>query len=216
MFDQSHVYWTFHWSTSATAEEQGQIGIRASTPGTPPTVTTVTNMMTAFNTFWVSSGAKVSSTFRFYRVKAALIQPDGRYDPDFDPVVVDQTSVPGGAIVDDGTIFPLQVAHSVQLTTDRDSGPAHAGRVYLPPLAVVLTSTTAKWPAAAVTARVAAFSDFLTAGNTVMGDENWLVMSQKGLGASRLVSGSRADDRPDVQRRRARQQPYTWSAIDPV
>lgn len=208
-YTESHLYWTFHWNNSSVVEEEGQIGVRSSTPGTPPTLTTANAVSDAFGVFWAHTDAKITITMRYYRLKCALITPDGRYDPDFDPVVVDETPIGGSVPSSSGNRMPLQVAHSLQLTTDRDSGRAHAGRVYLPQLDVAMDGTY-RWPIAAVNARAARFATFLTAMNSALGTENVQVMSSLGAGTTRTVTGVRADDRADVQRRRARQQPYVW------
>lgn len=211
VFPFAHVYWTFHWDIPNVPEEGGQIGLRATTPGTPPTLTTVTEVGAAFRAFWTATDSVVPSTHRFVRVKAALIRPDGTYDPDYDPVVVD-VSPALGATTGATSLAPLQVAHTIQLTTDRSSGPAHAGRVYLPHNAGGILLSTLGYDPGYVQPRVANFATFIAAMNAAMGGETVQVMSALGAGASRTVVGVRADNRADVQRRRARQQPYVWGA----
>lgn len=215
VFTASHTYWTFHWSVTGSADEQGQIGIRASAPGTPPTLSTVEDVSDAFQTFWVAANSYIHNSFRYFRIKAATILPSGLYDPEFDPVIIDVSSVGGGVSNAAGNAYPLQVAHSVQLATDRDSGPAHAGRVFLPPIAATI-GTDFLASSSAVTARVGTFATFLTAMNAAIGAESVQVMSFKGAGTTRTVTGVRADNRLDVQRRRARQQTGTWSSTAAV
>lgn len=211
-YDRSHIYWTFHWKmlTSGTTEE-GQIGLRGGTPGTPPTLTTVTNVGDAFQAFWIHTSNGPGPNYSFYRVKAALVRPDGKYDPLFDPTVNDRTPTAGGG---SATVQAAQIASATSLVTSRTSGRAYLGRVYLPPINGALLSTQLYADAAAA-GRNTAFADFLTAMKAATGEEIY-VMSSIGAGTTNVVTGVKTGRRPDVQRRRAAGIREVYSAVDAV
>lgn len=210
VYPSSHLYWTFHWDTTAAPDEEAQIGLRT-TGSTPPTLTLLEDVGDAFSAFWTATNNKVSGNFRFYRAKCAAILPDGKYDPDFDAAVHDRTPVPGAA---GSTSFPLQVAHVLTLTTDRTSGPANKGRVYLPPIQA--TANGYLYNITDITNRATSFAAFLSSFNALMGTEQVSVFSQVGAGARRPVLGVSSDMRPDIQRRRGESVAGTRIAPLPV
>lgn len=209
VFPESHLYWTFHFTSVPSGEEGGQIGFRTTAPGTPPTLGLVEDVGDAFSTFWVSAGADVPGSYEFYRTKCALVLPSGRYDPDFDAVVHDRTPAGGAG---GANTFPLQTAHVITLLTDRTSGAAHQGRVYLPPINNTIANGV--WNGSYVTSRLTPFATFITAFNALISPNSVQIFSEQGAGARRQVTAVRADGRADVQRRRARQ--LTSTPVAPI
>lgn len=201
MFPNAHLYITAQWSVGGVSSEMGQFGLRTDDT-VLPAQGVAENCADVIGTFWASSAAAIASNYVLERVKFAIIGTDGKYPPTEEPLVVDfAPTIPGNG---SSTDFPLQTAHVISLLTSAARGRAHRGRVYLPPLEFALT-TQARWNLTNVNPRTEAFATMLSNINATLNSEV-SVYSSVGAGARRTVTAVTAGDRPDVQRRRARQQ----------
>lgn len=204
VYTAPNILWTIHWN-SLTSSETGQTGFRTSTPGTPPTLSTVTDVANALATTWAAPATAISSTFRFHRLKAALIAVDGDYDPAFNPVVLDRTPVAGGGPANN---MPLQTSCVSGLESGFTSGRAKRGRMYWPPLAETVNAS-GNWNTSTALARSTAVASFLGQVETITG-ETVQIMSSIGTGTTRPVVSIRTGARPDIQRSRGRDVPEAY------
>jgi hypothetical protein len=210
-FTVAHNYLTVHFQAIGSTEEEGQFGLRF-TGAFPAAGAEVTEAATVL-TWWQNTTGGMPSTFALKNIKIARILTTGEYDPTVVPLVY---NYPGPPVGGDTTsiLFPLQVAFAVRLKTGLLGGLAHQGRVYLPALAAVLSGNRV-WPTADVNSALNAFSAMLSSLSG--GPLGTLVVMSKGNtaipgGATHNVTAIDADNRPDVQRRRARSQVSTRSA----
>lgn len=213
VFPNRHLYITAHWTVSGVTSEEGQFGLRASQTSLP-TEAEGELISQAIQGFWGLAANGVSPSFVLDEVKLALIDPDGRYPEDFEPMVLPIVpGIPGGAT--GGSRFPLQTACVASLTTAFVRGRAHRGRIYLPPIQADLTASF-QWTGTPWTQRAAGVALMIEMINAQL-TGNVAVFSKVGAGTSRQVTGVAVGSRPDTQRRRARQQPetYTTADIDP-
>ena len=211
-FVAAHNYLTVHWQVAGTPEK-GQFGMRFA--GTAvPTQALVDGCKSAVSTMWAASTSNIWLKFELTFLRLARIGTDGLYVPGTTAFDANFTPVVAGGRSTGPTIYPLSVAQAVTLRTAAARGLAHAGRVYMPPLAESL-QTDGTWAIAVVNSRVNTFASMCTALNGAgIGTLN--VMSQgtprDPTPINRVVTFVNADNRPDVQRRRSKQQLATISA----
>lgn len=214
-FPNEHIYFTVHWLTYGTGET-GQFGLRFDNTA-PLTQAMVNACATPVQTMWSSAGAGIEDGYRLTFLRAAKIGTDGKYLPG--SVSLDYTysnpPVGGGGI----TIarYPLQTALATTLTTAIPRGQASKGRIYLPWINQALGSDYL-FPLTQANSRSAAVATMLTALNVQLGP---LCVFSKGTktstaGAKHVVTGVKTGRRPDVQRRRAKQQVESYGALSTV
>lgn len=206
VFPNSHLYVTFHWAVMSGEIEHGQFGLRFDTTADGTTLERDA-IRTAAGTFWSAPTSYIASRFQLQAIKYAIIGTDGKYPPDFEPVIDDFPAPYNGGV--SSRLYPLQVAHAMSLTTAAARGRAHRGRVYLPPMEVTLLANDT-WSSTQVQERVNNFKTLLNAMNAQL-DGPLSVFSRVGAGTKRTVTGLAGGSRPDVQRRRARQIPEVYS-----
>lgn len=195
-----HQLLTFHWTTGT--DEVGQVGIRVAR-NAPLTQAELDNIHTTWGVFWANPTSQIADRFVFQEVKAATIQPDGKYPPGQDPLYSNGSPVPGGKA--GGTLYPLQVTCVATLTTDASRGLASRGRIYLPAIERSMNSNILI-PADSCTARAQNLALALSGINTNMtAGGSVSVISNVGVGNVRPVLGVRIGERADIQRRRDRQ-----------
>lgn len=216
MFPEPHNLLTIHWTTIGATGEGGQVGLRFDGPG-PVSQTMVDDAAAAVTAFWGGAGSQVPSTYLLGFLRLARIGTNGEYVPgtqSWDHVYA--PAVAGGNTP--AAQLPLQVAACETLLTGLTHGLAHSGRIYLPPVASALDGTY-NWTTAAANGRINALAAMLS---TLSGSSlGALAVYSFGntdfpSGAKRLVTGVRMDLRPDVQRRRARQQVTAYSLVGNV
>lgn len=203
-FPAAHNYVTVHWTVPGSVEG-GQFGLRFIS-ATPATQADADNIASSVRTTWVLPATNIQPNYNLAFIKVARILPSGLYDPAVPPLTgaVTQPAIAGGT---SGIQFPLQSACVVTLRTAVASGLAHSGRIYLPPLAGLLSGNQL-WTASMVnnfnTQMATLLSALSGSGVGVLA-----IMSQGNptfpAGAVHAVTGCQTDYRPDVQRRRAAQ-----------
>lgn len=207
-YPNAHLYLTAHWDVAGTSEH-GQFGLRFDST-TPATQALVDAASSAVSTMWSTVTTDISNQHRLAFIRLASIGTDGKYVPG--TIAYDHNyagTVPGGVTPSNTYLYPLQVAHVITLQTAFARGQAHHGRVYLPPLAEVL-SAGFLWSNAQINSRNNTFAAMCSALNTALPGP--LTIFSKGtktaptVGAKHVVTRINADTRPDVQRRRAKQQ----------
>lgn len=216
MYPEAHNLLTIHWTTLGATGEGGQVGLRFDGPG-PVSQSMVDGAAADVSAFWSGAGSQVPSTYILGFLRLARIGQNGEYVPgtqSWDHVYA--PAVAGGnAPVDQ---LPLQIAACETLLTGLTHGLAHSGRIYLPPLSSALDGTY-NWTVASCNARINALAAMLSALNgSALGDLTVYSFGNSDFpgGASRPVTGVQMDKRPDVQRRRARQQETSKSAVGNV
>lgn len=200
-YPYEHLLVTWHWTTFD--DEQGQVGLRFNTPGLP-SAAEMDGVQAASTAFWSGAGAAISVDFKLDRIKAARVGVDGKYPPGSIPVVRDFAGVGGAGAA---PIFPLQVAAVLSLEGFAPRAPAGRGRIYLPPLNSTMSAT--KWTSGAVGGRLTAAGIWINAVGDALGAPAY-ILSAKGAGAGQVITKIRHGNRPDVQRRRAAQQPEVY------
>ena len=206
-----HLYITVGWAVSGIASEQGQFGIRVAQTDFPSEGDR-NAIATATQAMWVDTDVDISAQFLLHEIKFAQIGTDGRYPPESESIILDMGNVPGGQ--PSNSLFPLQVSHVASLFTSAVRGRGHRGRIYLPPINIALT-TQMQWQGAQVNLRAGKIAAMLSAWNTAL-EGDVAVMSKEGTGTVRAITGVSCGTRPDVQRRRARQQAETYGPPSPV
>ena len=204
-YTQRHHYLTFHWLSAGATPERGQFGIRFD-DATPTTQALVDLFSAPASTFWAAAGSVISQFHRLEFIRLADIGTDGLYTPGtvaYDHIFAG--TVPGGGSA--VALFPLQTASVMSLHTAMPRGHAHAGRAYLPAVQSNMTSSW-NWALADANTRTVLFAALLTALNVVSAGSA-SVMSKIGAGTTNHITNVNQDLRPDVQRRRASQQPIT-------
>lgn len=168
----------------------------------------------ALEAWFESVNLKVNGSALLDWVKFNEIAPDGTYEDPSETHARFDLGFVGGAGGGAALYHPLQVAAVLTWTTDVMRGPANKGRIYLPrPAWPVIASgdvqSTTTIPAAQTTAA------FLNQLDVSLGPEPGPVLrpsvvSNKGSGVARQITGVRIDSRLDVQRRRANKQDVTF------
>lgn len=169
----------------------------------------------ALETWFGSANLKVFGGALITWVKFNEIAPDGSYaDPSNTHARFDLAYDGGGGL---SNTHPLQVAAVLSWQTDAMRGPGSKGRIYLPRPVWVVTGEgdvqqTTTTPAAQVTAT------FLNQLDVSLGPEPGPVLrpsvvSNKGAGTTRQITGVSIDTRLDVQRRRANKQSVLKSQV---
>jgi hypothetical protein len=203
-FSTAHNYLTLHWSVPNVVEV-GQVGLRFDGPAVT-LQSDVDGIASAAKTWWQQATTNIQPNYNLVSVKVARIGTDGKYVPGATTWVgaVTQPALAGGT---GGIQFPLQMATVHTLRTSVLTGLAHSGRIYLPPLAGLISSSQ-QWTQSMVNTANTALAGFLNIlDGGPLGD---LVVMSFGnaaipVGPTRSVTGVQTDGRPDVQRRRAAQ-----------
>jgi hypothetical protein len=119
-------------------------------------------------------------------------------------------------------IHPTQVALAVSLTTDFTRGHAHRGRFYLPMPCQQLDNVSGLVPASTALACATAAATFIDAFADQPGpddlstDMRVCVMSQRGMGATNVVTGVAVGCVMDTQRRRRNSLPENYQEVPVV
>lgn len=202
-YTSQYNYLTVHWLNGSTAET-GQFGLKFIGDNLP-SQTMVDDAAAAVSTFWSAALSYILPAHALSYLRLARIGTDGNYVPDgisYDHVYSPSVSGGGTAAV----YNVAQAAHCVTLRTAIPRGLAHAGRCYLPPLALSV-GTDWLWPISNVNNRLNGFATMLSAlsGSNL----GLLAVMSKGspthpAGVTANVTYINSDTRPDVQRRRAR------------
>ncbi len=207
-YPNAHLYLTAHWDVAGTAEH-GQFGLRFDSP-TPATQALVDACSAAVQTMWTTVITSISNLHRLAFLRLASIGIDGKYVPG--SVAYDHNyagTIPGGVVPAQPYLFPLQVAHVMTLHTAFARGQAHGGRIYLPPLAENLNPGFL-WTAAQAGNRNNTVATMINALNGALPGPCSIfskgTKAAPAVGAKHVVTSVNCDTRPDVQRRRARQQ----------
>jgi len=212
VYPAAHNYFTVHWGNSGASGDEGQFGLRFDGPF--PSAGAEITEAAKVATFWTTGTAAMPAQRLLKQVKIARIMPNGEYDPVVAPLVYNYSPVVAGAGPSEG-IKPLQSAFVVTLLTGALSGLAHKGRIYLPAMSYAFDAD-GRWSLAQVNACCNALSAMLS--DLDGGPLGQLTIFSKGNaaipgGASRPVTGIQADNKPDVQRRRAAQQPSSKGTV---
>lgn len=200
-----HNYFTVHWSPVGITSEGGQFGLRFAGPALTAQAD-IDAAAAQVKTWWTNAGANLQPNFNLNTVKCARIGVDGKYVPGatvWQGNVI-QPALAGGT---GGIQFPLQCAAVATLRTAFASGLAHSGRIYLPPLAGLLSSSQ-QWVQSMVNASNTQLGIMLS--NLSGGPLGTLTIMSFGnastpIGPANPVTACSMDGRPDVQRRRAAQ-----------
>lgn len=138
-----------HWLITVggdmySSSETWQFGVRAlEDPGfvgddaSPAAQLLANALATPTQTMFTSSAFNISNKCRLITIKAAMIEPDGKYAPDFVPGIYTYTTPPVGPST--LTVAP-QLCITVSLKTAKPRGRAHAGRFFVPMPGVTLGS----------------------------------------------------------------------------
>jgi len=198
VYPANHEYLTVHWAVGSAPVEFGQFGLRLS--GTPASQVKVDSYAPIVQTWWAAANTQMPSYLKLVSLKLVDLGVDGNYLPDVEAF----EHVYGPAIAGGGTatsIYPLQAAMVVSLTTGVLRGRAHQGRIYVPPINQPLTG--------AQLIDTTFLDAFMTTTKTMLDGLNaaqaqkLAVMSKVGAGRSLPVTGFYVDSRIDTQRRRA-------------
>lgn len=213
-YPERHWLLTVHWNTPG---EQAQFGLRFEHADVAPTQADVLSAANAVSTFWAAGTSDIPPSHVLTFLRLAQIDTNGKYVAG--TIAVDHIYSPQVAGTGSGgNIWPLQVSHVASLLTAMPRGIAHKGRVYLPPFSTGLLGT-ALWPTATVSSRINTFAAMLS---TLDGSQlGQLMVYSKGTvavpaGGKNAVTGTQADSRPDVQRRRAKSQVGALSVVGTV
>lgn len=213
VFPNSHLLVTSIWTYTGAPQEEGQFGLRFDTDQLPDQ-TLIDQIAQAVQFFWVTANSSIPTNFKLARVKAAVIQPDGKYPETQEPAIHDfSPTVSGGGV--GASPYPLQVAHVASLLTGAERGRAHRGRVYLPPPVVNLSGDQWSFPQTTCANRATEFAGLIDVLNgTILAP--CMVFSSVGAGTKRAVTAVAVGNRPDIQRRRAAQltDVYSEAAVD--
>jgi hypothetical protein len=163
-FAAAHNYLTVHWSPTGVTTEGGQFGLRFAGPvfatQGDADAYAVAAAATA-KTWWQDPVMNLQPNYNLVSVKVARIGADGKYVPGA-PIGVGAVVQPAVAGGTGGIQFPLQMATVATLRTGVAVGLAHSGRIYLPPLSGLLSSSQ-QWTQSMVNAANARLATFLTA-----------------------------------------------------
>ena len=209
VYPSTHLLCTLTWKNMQSGVEYGQTGFRVN-QSSMPDETAREATQNAWGLSWVAPVLDLSSSFHLIEFKWALIGPDGRYPDGEDSIIAPYTPTLAGGDATPNK-YPLQIACAVSLTTDAARGRASMGRMYFPPPSADMTSGGGVvW--GDQTTRANQIKSAINATNGFLAGQV-SVFSKVGTGASRPVTGVRIGNRPDVQRRRARQLPETYYAV---
>jgi hypothetical protein len=203
-FAIAHNYLTVHW-TVPNVPEGGQFGLRFDGPALTAQ-SDVDAIATSTKTWWQLPTTNIQPNYNLSFVKVARINLNGDYVPGA-PVWVGAVAQPALSGGTGGIQFPLQVATVATLRTAVSVGLAHAGRIYLPPLSGLLSSTQ-QWSTSMVNAANNALATHLSIlSGGPLGNLNVMSFGNAAItvGPAHLVTATQMDCRPDVQRRRAAQ-----------
>ena len=208
-YPNGYLYLTTHFVVAGTSEV-GQFGLKFDSV-LPATQTLVDNCATAVSNMWSAATTDIGQFHRLSFLRLAAIGIDGKYVPG--TVSFDHTytsPVPGGGAAIQ--LFPLQTAMVMTLKTAAPRGQAHHGRCYLPPIQENLGAVFT-WTTSQINNRINTFTAMIQALNLVMpGPATIFSKGTKAaptVGAKHAITQVNADNKPDVQRRRAKQQPAT-------
>jgi len=213
-YDEQHKLLTFHGTSWSPNPETWQIGFRIAQTNGLISQAMVDSARDAFSTLWSSTTINVPNVHKFAYAKLALIGTDGKYPEGIDPYISDKVpdqAGPGGA----GLGWPPQCAIAVSLTTSRDRGLAHRGRVYYPPISA-LWGTDGTISTTQTLALANGFKTLINSLNAIT-DLGVVCVFSKGGKANtpvhRVVLGVEVGNVIDTQRRRRRQIPETYSSV---
>jgi hypothetical protein len=205
-YPEAHNYLTVHWIPVGGVGEVGQFGLRFDGAAVAPSFDMAPVGGALNSPWWASASVNLQPNYNLSFLRLARIGTDGLYVPG--APILDYTYAPSPIAGGTGGIqFPLQCATVVSLETGLTHGLAHSGRIYVPPLAGLLSSSQ-QWSSTMVNTMSTATAAMLTALNGQgMGR---LSVYSKGnaafpTGAVNPVTAIHVDCRPDVQRRRAAQ-----------
>lgn len=198
--------------TSYGSTEEWQFGMRIipETVGQGPSQAQIDALATPISTFWNTAGMFMPFTHSLTFAKLAPIGLNGKY-PDGEVAYEHVfTSDPGPGTT---PIYPAAVALAVSLMTAVPRGRGHAGRFYLPGPASAMTSSGVH--STGIPAAVnAAVRTLILAINSATDVGTVGVITSLGSGTSRVVTAVRTGERPDIIRRRSRQQPENYQSLD--
>lgn len=214
-YDTAHVLLV--WGGKLPGGETWSCGLRMAEQTHIPGSTTVPpqfevrdwlngSLKDAVRIYHQAAGTQISSSALLSFAKAARINLDGSYmDQSTDEYVF--PDIPGGA-AGSRPQPPQQVALAVSLTTGYTRGPAHRGRYFLPMPAIPVQADGLIAEADALAVR-GTTKTFLEAIADVPGVDapNSLtpcVLSRRGSGAHRVITGVEVGRVLDTQRRRRR------------
>jgi hypothetical protein len=224
-FDSQHVLLT--WGGKLPGGESWSCGLRlceqVHVPGANTLITqtetkswlygSLKSAVQAFHTAptsWIAPACKLSFA------KAARIGLDGKYiDQSTDEFVFPDLAGGGNAIF---AIHPQQVALAVSLTTGYSRGLAHRGRFFMPMPVCPITETTGLIDTVTADQVRQSVKTFLEAVADVPGIDapNSLtpsVMSRRGAGGHRVITGVEIGRALDTQRRRRRGLKENYEAV---
>ena len=209
MYDRQHVKVTFEGDTGR-GEDIWSTGIRVA-PGVPvpggigegTTDNIVASAADAWETFWDATSALIPAYFRTLSVKAAVINPNGRYPDEYSPSVVNlETPLVGG---NTNASKAPQSTVVASLRSAKERGLATKGRMYLPINALGINGTTGRINTQSQIDTIGnAMVDFLGDMLGFWSDMNFspVIMSNVGSGATNTISRVLIGDVLDTQRRR--------------
>jgi hypothetical protein len=206
-YPNGYLYLTAHFVVAGTSEV-GQFGLKFDSTAAA-TQALVDGCATAVQNMWAAATVDIGQFHRLSFLRLAAIGTDGKYIPG--SVSYDHTyagTVPGGGVA--AALFPLQCAHVMTLRTAMPRGQAHVGRIYLPPIQENLGSAFT-WTTTQINNRINTVTQMIANLNAVMpGPATIFSKGTKAaptVGAKHVITQVNSDNKPDVQRRRARQQP---------
>lgn len=222
-YPSSHLYLTLHWADGREPLEGGQVGIRFDSVVTEVTQAMVDAAKTHVQTFWQSAGALIPSSYILKYLRLAVIGTDGHYLPG---TFSRDGSYGAGISTSNASVYhPLQVASVATFKTERPSGIASRGRVYLPPLAAAI-GADGRWSATVCNNRATALATMLSSLNASTafsgaGLPAFASVFSKGTskqpaGVRSFIKGVTIGTRPDVQRRRAKNMLEVYGTLAPV
>jgi hypothetical protein len=210
MFDRESLY--VQWGGTLDGGEIWSCGVRmaANIPGILPNEPSdaevpewnagfIWNAVAAFH---MNPQSQISSAAKLTFVKTNKIDVNGHYKNQTSNEFVSQP-VPGGG---GAPKYPHQISLVASLTTGFTRGMAHRGRFYMPsPVSALaadgrITESSSSIAAGAVKTFIEALSD--TPGFDAPGSVGVVVMSRKGTGTTRRVTGVEVGRVLDTQRRR--------------
>lgn len=174
------------------------------------------NMKTVISAWHSNVACKVSNSAKLTFLKANVTDMAGHYT---DPTTIEHVYSP---VVSGGVSsnpHPTQVALVVALTTDVSRGWAHRGRFYMPMPCQLVDATNGLISAAdaiqVATAAATFIHDLADEPGLDLGvfDQRVLVMSQRGTGATHVVTGVDVGRVLDTQQRRRNALPETYQHV---
>lgn len=175
-----------------------------------------------WSTFFTNTGSKVSNLFRTLQIKVATLGTDGKTDLE----AVDWYDYPTPPVGGNtSSAFPPQVALAATITSEIQRGLAAKGRMYLPGVCALLTSTTAKISSTDTGTIATNFKTFLdavnssssVAGNVILASHGHFVKATDttpafyALPKNAAATGCRVGDVYDTQRRRRNELPEVYT-----